>query len=436
MAALKMNVTTAKDRLLMAWLATVVFLYPISHVIALRNLVLAVGLMVIVLTLRHAPKPSSVPQLKASAWALAALTVWLAIHSGFIAEHPAQAFDELRGNWLQPLLIAALGALAAARLSTLNALRSILLPLFAHLLWVLLHQLVIALQTGHWPLGEMPFAERDYQSLIVGFLAALVIAERLAWVVCQQSPLNWSRQTGWLLLAFTLAGDTLIRTRNGMVVIVVLVCVALAASLFSLHLRLRWRGLLLVGVLLVGGLVTLSIQGDSRWSRMSESMVVGWNDANRTWVSEDIVKKLSTASGGQVEESAYMRATWARESLSFLRQQPLGIGFGPDAFGRVVQKRYGASGWGSSHSGWLDFAIGTGFPGLLLLIATAGLAVWGGWRKFWRDEDGVGLMFSFLVGGYMLRCLLDGHLSGWRLGLFSLLAGVLIGCMKRRTSAA
>ena len=131
----------------MLWLSAVVFLYPISQVIALRNLVLVLGLLTMLLHIRQAPRPQPVPLLKSTAWALTALTLWMIVHSAVIAMTPGNAFDELRGNWLQPLLIGVLGALVAARLSVVNALRAIVFPLLAHLVWVLLYQLVIALQT-------------------------------------------------------------------------------------------------------------------------------------------------------------------------------------------------------------------------------------------------------------------------------------------------
>jgi O-antigen ligase len=87
---------------------------------------------------------------------------------------------------------------------------------------------------------------------------------------------------------------------------------------------------------------------------------------------------------------------------------------------------------GSSHSGWLDFALGTGLPGLGLLLLTAGFAIRGGWRQFKEFNDGAGLLLSFFVGGYLLRCLLDGHLSGWRLGLFAFVVGILIAGMREQ----
>jgi O-antigen ligase len=125
-----------------------------------------------------------------------------------------------------------------------------------------------------------------------------------------------------------------------------------------------------------------------------------------------------------------LRAALAQQAVQAIVEHPLGLGFGRDGFGRAVELKYGDKGLVSSHSGWLDFALGTGLPGLALLLLTAGLAIRGGWRQFRQHEDAAGLMFSFLVGSYLLRCLLDGHLSGWRLGLFAFLCGVLVAAMK------
>lgn len=82
---------------------------------------------------------------------------------------------------------------------------------------------------------------------------------------------------------------------------------------------------------------------------------------------------------------------------------------------------------GSSHSGWLDIALGIGIPGLVLLIALGVATVVAGWRRFRCLGDGYSLLLVFTVSGYFLRCLLDGHFSGWRLALFTLIVGLLIG---------
>jgi O-antigen ligase len=92
--------------------------------------------------------------------------------------------------------------------------------------------------------------------------------------------------------------------------------------------------------------------------------------------------------------------------------------------------KYGLTGFGSSHSGWLDFALGTGLTGLALLLIAAGTAIRDGWKQFREGQDAEALVFAFFVGGYLLRCLLDGHLSGWRLALFAFACGVLIAALK------
>jgi O-antigen ligase len=170
---------------------------------------------------------------------------------------------------------------------------------------------------------------------------------------------------------------------------------------------------------------------DNRWKGFRESAAIGWTSDSKYWMTGNDSLRPRTSSGAALEESAYLRAAMARHSIDFVADNPWGIGFGHDAFGRAIALKFGHAGMISSHSGWLDFALATGIPGLALLLLTAALAIRGGWRQFRQHEDAAGLMFCFLVGGYLLRCLLDGHMSGWRLGLFAFICGVLIAAMKR-----
>jgi hypothetical protein len=49
---------------------------------------------------------------------LAATTFWLALHSVTVAPAPTLALDNLRGDWIVPLLVAALAAHAGGRLES------------------------------------------------------------------------------------------------------------------------------------------------------------------------------------------------------------------------------------------------------------------------------------------------------------------------------
>ena len=410
-----------------AWLAAIVFVFPIPHTIALRNLLLLVGLAALLATWRGAPRPRLPPLLTPAAWGLAATTAWLVLHSLAVAPAPTLALDNLRGDWIVPLLVAALAAGAAARLDPRLALRAVVAALLAHMLWMFAWQLWLLATTGavgDGSKGIVPFGERDYHSSLNGFLLALLLAERLA---TRPGNAMFATRPGWIALGLTLVADLAVRVRNG--TLVSLILLVLAPTLMAGR-RPRFV-LLLLAVATLGG---VSLTLDARWSRFTESATIGWNSPSRYWLTPDPALQPTTPSGAILEDSAYMRAAWAHRAVTAIAGQPLGLGFGRDAFGRAIEQAYGHHGMVSSHSGWLDFALGSGLPGLGLLLLTAGLAIRGGWRQFRQQEDAAGLMLSLLVGGYLLRCLLDGHLSGWRLGLFAFLCGVLIAAMKRASA--
>lgn len=416
--------------LLLAWLAAITFLYHVPHTIALRNILLVTGIILVIAGWRRWPRPSLPQALRASAWALLVLTVWMALQAVLFSPTTWHALGRLRGDWLMHFVAGITAAFIAFRVRPPNALRSVVLALGLAVALVLLHQARLWLASGTWPLGFMPYAERDFQSTVHGLLVALVIADRASLVVHGQSPLGLGPRSGWLLCAFVLGSDVLMRTRNGTVVVVALLLAAIGLILWLRAGRRQRLPVLGAAALAVSLIAFASWHIDTRWPGIAESSVLGWTAESSCWRSFSEANCPATRSGAPLEESAYSRAAWAREAVRAIADRPLGLGFGHDAFGRAVQQRHGIAGWGSSHSGWLDFALGVGLPGLALLIVSGALAVRGGWRQFRTQNDGAGLLFSFFVGGYLLRCLLDGHLSGWRLGLFTFICGIIIASMR------
>ena len=408
------------------WLAAIVFIFPIPHTIALRNLMLLVGLLALLATLRRAPRPALPAALVPAAWALLATTAWLLLHSLAVAPAPTVALDSLRGDWIVPLLTAVLAAFAAVRAGPRQAVVAVIAALLAHMLWMFGWQLWLLAVTGKFVTsysGIVPFGERDYQSSLNGFLLAVLLAERLVFLTARAATVPFGARLGWAPLAVSLIADAAVRTRNGTIVTAIL---CLTAIVWIARRQPRFI-LVLFAVAIVGG---ASLTLDPRWSGLKDSLAVGWSSTNSYWLTGGDAVRPSIPSGATLEESAYLRAAWAHQAVLAIGERPLGLGFGRDGFGRAIEAEYGFKGMVSSHSGWLDFALGVGLPGLALLLLTAGLAIRGGWRQFRQHDDAAGLLFSFLVGSYLLRCLLDGHLSGWRLGLFAFLCGVLVAAMK------
>lgn len=409
----------------LSWLASMAFVIPIPHTIALRNLLLLAGIGALLWTCRGLlPRP--VAWLKPAAWSLSLLTAWILFHSVAIAPAPAAALDQFRANWVMPLFLGATAAWAAAQLPRERAAQAIAIALAAHMVWLIGWQIKLWLETGFWPFKAVPFGAYDYHGTLDSYLLALVVADRLAWLLQRRSPLALGASAGWCLLLLSLVADVSLQSRNSTVISL---AILLAAGLFLLAVRSNdKRALVAVSFVALVGAGSLSF--DSRWQGLRESAAVGWSATSTYWMTNDVATRPGTPSGATLEESAYARSAWASQAVGFIAEHPLGIGFGHDAFGRAVAMKYGHAGMGSSHSGWLDFALGTGLAGLALLLVTAGLAIRGGWREFRERNDAQALLLAFFVGGYTLRCLLDGHLSGWRLGLFAFVIGVLVARMK------
>ncbi len=410
-----------------AWLALLVFFSPIPHTIALHSAFLLIGMVALLLGFRHA-RPRLAPWLKPAAWWLAALTAWIVFHSAAVAPVPIVAFEAVRADWLMPLLIGTVGAWAAVQLPRGQALQAVIAALAAHMFWLLEWQFTRWLGGGAWPFQLTPFGGYDYQGTLNSFLLALLVADRLAWALARYSPLALGQRSAWALLLLSLLADLVLRSRNSTAITVSLI---LAASAALLNARSRHRRVIVIAIGLVALVGAGSLEFDSRWQNFRASAALGWSQPTY-WTTIGSATCRAAPSGAAVDESAYFRAAWLRQAVDFIGEHPLGIGFGHDSFGRAIDMKYGRAGLGSSHNGWLDFALATGLPGLLLLLSAAGVAVRSGWQRFRERQDGEALVLAFFVGGYTLRCLLDGHLSGWRLALFAFVVGVLIGSMREK----
>ncbi len=418
------------------WLAFVTFIYPIPHTIALRNLMLLIGCITLLIRLKPKPHFPSVPTARAALVILGLLSLWMVVGTLCFGLDAQLSMSLFRGDWVVVLIVMSLGLLAgatiqesndpAAAASTLVA--AIVVTGLIHVVWLLGYQLWIALH-GHIPWGHTPFAEKDFHSVIVNFLFALLLAEAVLRKVWQRHFLPFGNRYLFSAIIITSLAVATLLARNTVIVTAVLVtaaCIAYAVRTQLLRKpRSAWSGLALVATLTLG-LVTWSVGNDNRWSTFLAAATLGTQiDTHRYWLEGDPQLLPHTENGAPVDESAYLRAAWATAALREIARHPLGVGYGHKAFGIAINDHYGLhTTHESSHSGLLDFTLANGVPGLALWLALAGVLMVLGWRAF-RTGNPVGLMLFLFVLGYLVRCALDGHLSGWRLESYALTTGLL-----------
>ena len=100
--------------------------------------------------------------------------------------------------------------------------------------------------------------------------------------------------------------------------------------------------------------------------------------------------------GERVSPSNYERIAWLVIGGKLIPNHPLGYGLLSLSFGALVKERWPDSSLSWSHSGWIDYTLGYGIPGFLLLFTALILA--------WKNSKGI-LPPWFLIGTWVLPIL-------------------------------
>jgi O-antigen ligase len=423
------------------WLFTLTFTYPIPHTIALRNLLLVAGLVACLWGIFR-DRTLSIDRQRLRAfrpcgWLLLILSGWLLFQSALISPLPQQALDHLRGDWFNELLVALAGGSAALlghRHGFKRPCRAIMLALFSHIALFLGYQAWQWMQTGRFPLGQTPFAQKDYHSMILTTLIALLLAEVAIYASARQHPCQkkpppqMASVIGMLAVCFVATATLL--ARNAVIITLCMLMLSAGIFFYAGHQRLGKKTVpaLILLLLFTAGVGWAGIRSDARWQGFFEAARVAFDTQNNlAWMDSEKYPRPLMRNGEQVEESAYLRLAWAKVAVEQIQNYPLGLGYGHQAFGWAINRSYHVdTTHESSHSGLLDFTLANGIPGLILWLALSGALIQAGWRAFREEGSAAGLMLTFSVVAYLVRCLLDGHLSGFRLEMYALLVGTLI----------
>jgi O-antigen ligase len=298
-----------------------------------------------------------------------------------------------------------------------------ILVLFAYQIWIWAH-------SGTYPLGTTPFAEKDYHSMLVTTLSALILADMLCRSILQRMifPLPWPALAG--ILALSCIASVTLLARNAVIINALLV---IASVLIFVVIKRKTLGRvvvpsMLVLFLVIGSLGWAGLRSDVRWQGFMESAAAALDTkTNMAWLDMQAYPLPLMKNGQNVDESAYFRLAWAKVGVEQIAQYPLGLGYGHKAFGWAVNRSYHVqTGHESSHCGLLDFTLANGIPGLILWLALSIALIVAGWRAFRTQQSPAGLALAFTVAAYLVRCLVDGHLSGFRLAMYAFLVGLLV----------
>jgi O-Antigen ligase len=144
-------------------------------------------------------------------------------------------------------------------------------------------------------------------------------------------------------------------------------------------------GCLITAVPVIGALY--QFRNNPQWnSIISDAKIAVQIDQYNNWQDQATLKPPKDAQGRQISGTNYERIAWGTAALRLISQNPLGFGLVERSFGGLGAKVWPEAKLHQSHSGWLDFTLGLGLPGLFLLLG-AGVLAWhqalssSGWAK-------------------------------------------------------
>lgn len=154
---------------------------------------------------------------------------------------------------------------------------------------------------------------------------------------------------------------------------------------------------------------------------------------NKAWLDSKKYEYPKLSNGETVSSSNYERPAWVKEGLILISENPLGVGYGRNAFGHG-SRQIRRSG-GHSHSGIIDLGIGTGIPGMALWVLFLGALVYYGFSSFKNTVVILARRLFFIASGFCFRMIVDSVIRDHMLEQFMFLAGFLLTMSAREIDA-
>jgi hypothetical protein len=279
-------------------------------------------------------------------------------------------------------------------------------------------------------LGLVPLTGGKLEmSYILNILLAAIAVDLLFRATRKQGLLRLPLGAVVLALLLALLSSYLAEARNGIIGELFLGTSSLVLYLIETRRQRGGRRAFAVGVVLLVLLMSfgfLNYLGDARWRTFTETATIAWDiDEVLAWRDKERYPFPRLANGDLVDISAYQRVAFIHAGLREIREHPLGVGYGRNAFVHALRQKEEAE-VGHAHSGWIDLGIGGGIPALVLWAAFLGSLLVSGATRYFRQADPHALWLFLLTTGYAGRMGIDSVSRDHMLQIFFFLALYLL----------
>lgn len=365
----------------------ILFIWTIPNTIAFRNILLAVGAInavYICITNSHLwiqQKNRWLPLLS-----LGLLYLWVLVHYNFFTLNQELEWGELKSLWVRSLA----GSLIALALPICFSRKIYLknyfyLFLFSTPIINITIYIYYSLNTGVMLTPQdyvVDFYFKKIETVFFGSIAAVFAAANLYFLIAsnvQQVKFSKNLQILMWILGFVICfiSSVISNTKNGILIllfIVFLLTINLVIYSIKNHKFSRPIFFLVIGLVFfsVIALKAHTHYSTGGWNSLVADIKVAINvDDYLKWKLENHDSPLPiNEEGSIVSGSTYMRVAWAIVGLRLIERYPLGYGSINTSYNGLLNLDGSDPGQhGQTHSGWIDFGLAYGIPGLICLFS-------------------------------------------------------------------
>ena len=400
--------------------ALLLAIWPLPETIALRHVLLGIGFITSLILLQT--DKSTIFNVAAwPFWVFLGFYPWLLVHLFFFSTDFDAQLYELGHLWMRSLLAVPLGLalglmLVKTRILSVQTESGVLADNFWENICILL---ILIGFSGTCLIGFGRYAYEVWhthqwindQILFVfykakpPFVICVALAAPLSFILIirgiNHQISRWWIVAGLLIAALCIFGAYFSNTKNG----VVLFVLCLIVFAINLVMRIQWKWKRATLTLLISAVIASysfvgiqkHLEKNTAWAQMIADIKVGVDIGNQHWWKDDQVGGPPINSLAKpVNGSTYQRTAWFVAGAQLLSENPFGYGLVHHSFGALAKAKWPdfskplGNMRGATHSAWMDFALGLGIPGLLLVLIPLGVA-------WYRSLYQKGLWFSYVT---------------------------------------
>ena len=385
-------------------------IWIVPHTLALRNFLLAVG-FILSLKVIYQNKTLLLRSHAWPVWLLFLFFPWLLIHAGFFSTETQLEISNIFGPWVRVIFASIIG-LALGLLISLpkdgnkansylwidcqNFLLIGLASIYGLFFIKYVYQVISTRELVHSNFFVYVFDGKSPIVVYTSLLLPLVFLKMRDLLPKKFNMANIGLLIGTcLLILFSIYFSS---TKSGMIIFGAITLTFFISFIFSFgRLRKQFLKIMLLLSFLMAALFFTSysyLQTDSSIAHFTSDVKLGFDIEGQQWWKNKIdFPKPINELGEVVNESVYERTAAALVGLRLIMENPMGYGLVHHSYGALRLKKWPESlkpdgrTKGATHSGLIDFTLGMGLPGILMVLIPILVAFYRGKRTigFWSE---------------------------------------------------